>query len=98
MSDPTKASKTNRQIKLAWRAEPIPESLFASEMHIQVLNDIYYVTFGQVMPPTAIAPEPASTEICAVVRIAVPAHSFEKMLEVFNKVAADVAAKNGRDT
>ena len=100
MTDKTRTPEPQRKVSTKWDASVVPPAEFVTEMNIQSLGEVFYLTFGQVVLPNS-NPEPSATALTATIRptarYAIPKAAFQRMLKVFELVANDLDNDEGDD-
>ena len=63
--------------------------VFVDNIHVQRINDQFYLTFGQVRPPVEIPPSRMVAEIRPVARLVVPRDALTKIVELLGRLTKD---------
>lgn len=72
-------------IEASWGRSDLLDPVFVDSLALQRINDIFYLTFGQIRATAeAGSPARATAEIRPLVRLIVPKESMERIAELLN--------------
>jgi hypothetical protein len=79
-----------RPINAVWVEAPAVKPVFADQLQVTRIGDVYHLAFGQVLPGSAHKAEPGDEALIEpVFRVVASQEALARMAELLNKVRKD---------
>lgn len=82
-------TKSGQSLEVFWGSPEGVEIVWADNLHLQRVNNQYYLTFGQVRPPVAEGIERIVAEIRPVARLVVTKDALKRITDLLAKGLKD---------